>query len=176
MTDLKLSDSSFSHIIDLPIERIDIADWLFNLPNDEYKRCCPPDHVAVGTTSTDDGRRMSINVERIGETLMIQQYVAEVAEKHHCRMVSQSDAFSANGRTKVQIIWDLSVKATDAGHCEYTNSVVAHPTDEFMAFIKEHKISFEQAAAARQAAGGDHNRRETPLFAESIKRKALSRK
>ncbi len=106
MTDLKLSDSSFSHIIDLPVERIDIADWLFNLPNDEYKRCCPPDHIAVGTTSTDDGRKMSINVERIGETLMIQQYVAEVAEKHHCRMVSQSDAFSANGRTKVQIIWD----------------------------------------------------------------------
>jgi hypothetical protein len=52
----------------------------------------------------------------------------------------------------------------------------ALPTGEFMAFIKEHKISFEQAAAARQAAGGDHNRRETPLFAESIKRKALSRK
>jgi hypothetical protein len=176
VSELKLSDSSFSHVLDISADRIDIADWLFNLPNDEYKRCCPPDHIAVGTTSTDDGKRMSINVERIGETLMIQQYVAEIAEKHHCRMVSTSDAFSANGRTRVQIIWDLSIKPIDANHCEYTNSVVAHPTAEFMDFIKEHKISFEQAASARQAAGGDHNRRETPLFAESMKRKALARR
>lgn len=67
MTNHTLSDSSYNHIIDLPIERIDIADWAFNLPNNEYKRCCPPDHIAVGTTTTDDGRRMSINVEMIGD-------------------------------------------------------------------------------------------------------------
>jgi hypothetical protein len=32
MTDRILSQSSFSHVVDVPIERIDIADWLFNLP------------------------------------------------------------------------------------------------------------------------------------------------
>jgi hypothetical protein len=42
------------------------------------------------------------------------------------------------------------------------------------AFIKQHGFSFEQAAAARQAAGSDHNRREAPLFAKSIERKALA--
>jgi hypothetical protein len=52
---------------------------------------------------------------------------------------------------------------------------VAHPTTEFMKFIAEHNISFENAAAARQHDGGDHNRRETPLFAASIERKALGR-
>ncbi|MDR6660790.1 hypothetical protein J2W51_003360 [Tardiphaga robiniae] len=176
ITDLKLSDSSYSHVLDIAADKIDIADWLFNLPNDEYKRCCPPDHVACGATYTDDGKRMSINVERIGETLMIQQYVGEITEKHHCRMVSISDAFTPNGRTKVQIIWDLSIKPIDADHCEYTNSVIAHPTEEFLAFLKEHNVSFETAAAGRQAAGGDHNHRETPLFAESMKRKALARK
>ena len=70
MTDRILSHSSFSHIVDVPIERIDIADWLFNLPEAEYQRCCPLDHIAAGATSTDNGRRMSINVEMIGETLM----------------------------------------------------------------------------------------------------------
>jgi len=94
---------------------------------------------------------------------MNRQYVGEVTEKRLWRMVSESDAFSPNGRTKVQIIWELSVKPIDEGHCEYTNHVVAHPTDEFMAFIKKHNIKFEDPAAARQAAGGDHNRRETPL-------------
>ena len=175
LSDMKLSDSRFSHVIDIPIEKVDIADWLFNLPNNEYKRCCPPDHISAGATWTDDGKRMSINVEKIGETLMIQQYVAEIAEKQHCRMVSISDAFSANGRTQVQIIWDLSVKAIDANRCEYTNSVMAHPTDEFMTFIKEHNIKFEDAAAGRQRDGGDHNRRETPLFAESIRRAGLAK-
>jgi len=90
-------------------------------------------------------------------------------------MVSISDAFTPNGRTKVQVIWDLSVKRIDADTCEYTNRVVAHPTEEFMAFLKEHNINFEDAAAARQRDGCDHNRRETPLFAESIKRKALAK-
>jgi hypothetical protein len=109
MTDRILSHSSFSHIVDVPIERIDIADWLFNLPEAEYQRCCPPDHIAAGATSTDNGRRMSINVEMVGETLMIQHYIGEITEPHLCRMVSLSDAFTPNGRTKVQVLWELSV-------------------------------------------------------------------
>ena len=73
MTDRILSHSSFSHIVDVPIERVDIADWLFNLPEAEYQRCCPPDHIAAGATSTDNGRRMSafaavaIDVENIDD-------------------------------------------------------------------------------------------------------------
>ncbi len=42
-------------------------------------------------------------------------------------------------------------------------------------FIAMHNISFEEAAKARQYDGGDHNRRETPLLAASIERKALRR-
>lgn len=115
---------------------------------------------------------MSINVEMIGETLMIQQYVAETATPALCRMVSMSDAFTPNGRTRVQVIWTLSAKRIDDMSCAYTNSVVAHPTAEFIA---KHGVSFEDAAAARQRDGGNHNRRETPLFAASIERKALER-
>jgi hypothetical protein len=173
MSERILSNSSFSHVIEVPIEKVDIADWLFNLPEAEYQRCCAPDHIAAGATTTDDGRPMSINVEMIGQTLMVQNYVGEITEKHHCRMVSQSDAFTPNGRTRVQVIWDLSVRKIDDTHCEYTNSVVAHPTDAFLSFIEQHNVRFEDAAAARQRDGGDHNRRETPLFAESIRRRAL---
>ena len=172
ISDKQLSSSAFSHVINAPIEKVNIADWLFKLPQAEYQRCCPPDHISCGATSTDDGKPMSINVEMIGQTLMIQQYVAEVATPTVCRMVSVSDAFTPNGRTRVQVIWTLSVKRIDDKSCEYTNSVVAHPTAEFMKFIAEHKVSFEDAAAARQRDGGDHNRRETPLFAGSIERKA----
>jgi hypothetical protein len=87
-------------------------------------------------------------------------------------MVSTCGAFTPDGRTRVQVIWTLSAKRIDDRTCEYTNSVVAHPTAEFMEFIAAHKITFEEAAAVRQHDGGDHNRRETPLFAPSIERKA----
>jgi hypothetical protein len=175
LSDKELSNSSYSHIIQAPIEKVDIAAWLFNLPEAEYGRCCPPDHISCGTTSTDDGKPMSINVEMIGKTLMIQRYVAEVATPSLCRMVSVSDAFTPNGRTRVQVIWTLSVKRIDDRTCEYINSVEAHPTAEFLEFIAQHNTRFEDAAAARQHDGGDHNRRETPLFAASIERAALGK-
>lgn len=171
-SDMILSQSSFSHIVTAPIEKVDIATWLLNLPEAEYQRCCSPDHIAAGFTTTDDGRPMSINVEMIGTGLVIQHYIGEVTEKQYCKMVSTSDVFAPNGRSRVQVIWELRMKAIDEEHCEYTNTVTSHPTEEFLEFIKEHNITFEQAANARQAASGDHNRRETPLFAESIARAA----
>ncbi len=175
LIDKILSSSAFSHVVECPIEKIDIADWLFNLPEAEYQRCCPPDHISCGSTSTDEGKQMSINVEMIGQTLMIQHYVAETVTPQLCKMVSVSDAFTAHGRTRVQVIWTLSARKVDETHSEYTNSVIAHPTQEFIEFIAKNNISFEEAAAARQRDGGDHNRRETPLFAESIARKGLHR-
>jgi hypothetical protein len=174
LTDKQLSASASTAIIHEPIQKIDIADWLFHLPEAEYQRCCAPDHISCATTSTDSGVLMSINVEMIGQTLMIQHYVAETTTPSLCRMVSVSDAFTPNGRTRVQIIWTLSVKPIDANTCEYTNSVVGHPTQEFMNFIAAHNVAWDTAAAGRQHDGGDHNCRETPLFAASIERKALS--
>jgi hypothetical protein len=175
LTDLMLSQSAYSAEIDVPFEKVDIADWLFTLPEAEYLRCCPPDHIAAGTTTTDDGQRMSINVEMIGTGLVIQHYVAEEATASYCRMNSISDVFTPAGRTQVNVVWELIAEAIDGGRTRYTNRVTSHPTDAFMDFIAAHGQTFEQAAAARQAAGGDHNRRETPLFAASIARRALGR-
>ena len=170
--DTVLSLSAFSADMDVPLGQIDIADWLFNLPEAEYRRCCVPDHIAAGTTVTDDGRRMSINVEMIGTALVVQHYVAEEAGKTYCRMNSISDVFAPNGRSQVNVVWELIAEAIDEKTTRYTNRVTAHPTDAFMAFLKEHNVTFETAAAARQAAGGDHNHRETPFFAASIARHA----
>ncbi|SEW25453.1 hypothetical protein [Luteibacter sp. 329MFSha] len=172
MSDNVLSRSAYSAVINQPVDKVDIAEWLFSLPSDEYKRCCPPDHIAAGSTWTDDGRRMSINVEMIGKGLVIQQYVAEVAEPNHCRMVSLSDVFAPQGRSRVQVIWDLSVEAIDETSCKYTNSVVSSAPPEYVAWLAENGMTIEQAAAARQSASSDHNSRETPLFAASIERRA----
>ncbi|WP_138469334.1 hypothetical protein [Poseidonocella sp. HB161398] len=170
-----LSRSAYSAEIDLPLEQIDIEEWLFSLPEAEYLRCCPPDHIAAGVTTTDDGRRMSINVEMIGTGLVVQHYVCEEAGPAYVRMNSISDVFTANGRTQVNVVWELIAEAIEGGRTRYTNRVTAHPTDVFMDFLEAHQLSYEAAAAARQDSGGDHNRRETPLFAASIARRAKAR-
>ena len=70
MTDPILAESSYSHDMDVSIDRIDIADWLAHLGNAEFQRCCSPDHIACGFTHTDDGRPMSINVETVGPSCL----------------------------------------------------------------------------------------------------------
>lgn len=175
LSDRILSQAAFSAEIDVSIDQIDIAEWLFTLTEAEYQRCCAPDHIACGVTTTDDGRRMSINVEMIGTGLVIQHYIAEEASPTYCRMNSISDVFTAAGRTQVNVIWELVAEPIEGGRTRYTNRVTSHPTDAFMTFIEQHGQTFEQAAAARQAAGGDHNRREAPMFAASIARRAQDR-
>jgi len=46
LTDMVLVESEKTATIHAPVERVDIADWLLHLPDAEYKRCAPPDHIA----------------------------------------------------------------------------------------------------------------------------------
>jgi hypothetical protein len=48
-------DSSFSAIINKPLEQITIPSWCFSLPGDEYQGCSPA-HFAAGVTTAPDGR------------------------------------------------------------------------------------------------------------------------
>jgi len=173
LVDMQLSHATCSCAINVPIEKVDLAAWLFKLSEDEYRRCCPPDHITCGTTSTDEGKPMLVNVEMIGHALMVQRYVAEIGTPALCKMVSVSEAFTPNGRTRVQAVWTLSVKRIDGNTCEFVNSMTVHPTAEFMDFIAQHKIKLKDAVGARQHVEGEHNRRETPLLAASIERMAL---
>ncbi len=52
---------------------------------------------------------------------------------------------------------------------------IAHAIEIWCHADPQHGQTFEQAAAARQAAGGNHNSRETPHFAESIARRGLAK-
>lgn len=167
-----LSASTVSAIINAPIEKINIADWLLNLPDAEYQRCSV-NHIAAGNTTTFDGQPMSINVEQIGNALVIQHYIATEHRPDYCRMLSISDTLTASGRSTVQVLWELSATRIDDHTSRYTNTIHATATPEFLAFIQEHGISLEQAAKARQEASDIHNREETPNFAKSIENKAL---
>jgi hypothetical protein len=173
LADMQISNSICSSVINAPVEKVDLASWVFKLSEAEYRRCCPPDHISCGTTSTDEGNPMLLNVEMIGHALMVQRYAVETATPTLCKLVSLSEAFTPNGRTRVQVVWTLNTKRIDENTCELVNSMTVHPTAEFMDFIAQHKIKFKDAAGARQHVEGEHHRRETPLMAASIERMAL---
>src|ERR1700740_2924619 len=134
-------ESSFSAVINAPIEKIDIPAWCFSLPEDEYQNCSPA-HIAAGFTTSPEGKRMSINVEIIGGSLMVQHYVEQLADPSHLILHSVSDVLTPNGRTTLFVHWELSVKKIDDNTSEFTNRVISRPTGEFTSFIDKQGIPF----------------------------------
>jgi hypothetical protein len=164
--------SSFSATIDAPVERVDIPSWCFTLPESEYQACSPA-HCSAGATTSPDGRRMSINVEILGGSLIVQHYIEEVARPDHLRLVSTSDVFTPTGRTKIGVIWDLTARKIDDKMCEFTNTVQSCATPELLDFLGKQGIPFDVFRTARKPISEAHNRQETPMFAKSIERHAL---
>ena len=175
MEDDTIVNSSFSATINAPIEKVDIPSWCFSLAESEYQACSPA-HFSAGTTTAPDGRRMSINVEVIGGSLMVQHYTEEISKPDHLRLVSNSDVFTPNGRTKIGVIWDLSVKKIDDHTCEFTNFVQSSATPELLDLLGKQGIPLEVFRTTRRPMSEAHNRQETPLFAKSIEHHAVGRK
>jgi hypothetical protein len=169
MRENQIVDSSFTALINAPLDKIDIPTWCLNLPEKEYQACSPA-HVSAGFATAPDGKRMSINVEIIGGSLMVEHYVETLARKDHLILDSTSDVFTPTGRTTSHVTWELSVRELGDGRCD----VHSYGTEEFMTFLDRQGIPFEQFRAQRQPASIAHNRGETPLFAASIERAALS--
>jgi hypothetical protein len=174
MADKTLAESRCSATIHAPIEYVDLPDWCFTLSESEYQSCSPA-HYSAGATAAPDGRRMSINVEVLGGSLIVQHYVEEVARPDHLRLVSNSDLFIPTGRTKIAVQWDLCVRKIDDRTSELTNSVHSSVTSELEEFLARQGIPLDVFRAVRQPVADAHNRQETPLFARSIECHALRR-
>ena len=172
--DTTLVDTSCSATISAPIEKVDIPSWCFSLPDSEYQACSPA-HYAAGATTAPDGRRMSINVEVIGGTVIVQHYVEEIAEPDHLRLVSHSDLLTPTGRTKIDVTWELSVTKIDDQSCQFTNRFRSSAPPEMLDFLARQGLAFDAFRIARRPNSEAHNRQETPGFARSIERHALAR-
>jgi hypothetical protein len=174
MDENTLVRSSVSATIHAPLEDVDIPSWCFTLPESEYQACSPA-HCSAGATTAPDGRRMSINVEIIGGSLMVQHYVEEIGRPDHLRLVSESDVFTPTGRTKIAVVWELQVTRTDDNTCQFTNTVHSSATPELLDFLGKQGIPLDVFRTARRPMSEAHNRQETPLFARSIERHAMAR-
>ena len=149
MEDNTLVQSSFSATINAPIEKIDIPSWCFTLPESEYQSCSPA-HCAAGATTSPDGRRMSINVEVLGGSMIVQHYVEEIGQPNHLRLVSTSDVFTPTGRTKIGVIRDLAARKIDDNTCEFTNTVQSCATPELLDFLGKRGIPLDAFRGARK--------------------------
>jgi hypothetical protein len=171
LTDRKLSESTDQRVIDVPFERVDLAGWLFSLASVEFQRCCAPDHIAYGFTTTEDGRPLPVVVELIGGALLVEPFEALVHRSDCCELVSLADVRLPTGwRTRAQITWTASVEALDDDRSTYTNAVTAYATEDFLRVLERTDTPFEVLAATQQAASTDHSDRETPGYAESVAR------
>lgn len=174
MADQEIVDSSFTAVINAPVALVNIPEWCFSLSEKDYQDCSPA-HIAAGFTTTSDGRRMSINVEIIGGSLMVQHYVETLGQHDRLILESVSDVFTPSGRTTLHVHWEMSVQPIDGDRCEFTNRVRSKATEEFKVFLDRQGIPFDVFCMQRQPMSIAHNRSETPLFAASIERAARKR-
>jgi hypothetical protein len=159
-------------VIHAPVLAIDLTEWVFTLTDSEYQ-ACSKDHIAGATTITPEGKRISINVERVGN-LLIQHYVEDVSERGECRLVSRSDSIGPdiNARVNLAVIWTMKIEALDADTTKFVNSVEVRSTPDYAKALETRGVSFRQAGELAQQALSAHDAEETPLFAGDIERKA----
>lgn len=169
-----IAESTTKAFIHAPIENINLTEWLFTLKSEEY-RSCSKSHLAAGSSMTPDGKRMSLNVEKVADTLLIQHYVEDISEKQLCRVHSVSDSFSAMGNTTLGVVWEVSVKPINNNSCELSNRVVTLQTEQFAELLRA--VNATDWASVKMRMGQNvavHNAEETPLFAKDIEAKALN--
>ena len=168
-----MADSRTDAVINAPCETIDLTEWVFGLTDKEYQ-ACSKDHIAAAASFTRGGKRMSINVERIG-SLIVQHYVEDISERGHCRLVSLSDTFGpeVSVRGQVGVMWEFFVEPIDATTTKFTNHVQVKAVASYKEALHRQGVSLEQAQYRSQSVLASHNVEETLLFAEDIERKAL---
>lgn len=174
MTHDVIAKSMAEATIHAPVGAIDLTEWVFTLTDTEYQ-ACSKDHIAAAVTATHEGKRMSINVERVGN-LMVHHYIEDVAERSRCRLVSLSESIGPDigSRIKVVVIWMFTADVIDAGTTRFINSVEVHSNPGYLEALKKRGVPFATASEAARHALSAHNAEETPLFAGDIEHKALA--
>ena len=174
MADDLIARSVAEATIHAPLAAIDLTEWVFTLTDSDYQ-ACSKNHIAAATSVTSEGKRMSINVERVGN-LMVQHYVEDIAERNRCRLVSQSDSIGPDigSLVKLVVIWSFAAEAIDADTTRFINSVEVHAAPGYRSALEKRGVPFDKASEAASQAVIAHNREETPFFARDIGRKAVA--
>jgi hypothetical protein len=176
VTDDVVAKSVAEATIHAPLAAIDLTDWVFTLTDSEYQ-ACSKNHLAAAVTLTPEDKRMSINVENVGN-LMVHHYVEDVTERSRCRLVSLSDSIGPDigSSVKVVVLWMFVAEVIDSGTTRFTNSVEVRSAPGYLEALENRGVPFVKASEAAQQALRAHNAEETPLFARDIEHKAVAKR
>ena len=74
-------------------------------------------------------------------------YVEDIAERTHSCLVSMSDSIglAIDKRTKVIVVWDLSVQALDAKTTRFTNHIEVRITPDYLEMLEKRGVTLEVA-------------------------------
>ena len=174
MTDDVIAKSLAEATIHARLAAIDLTEWVFTLTDSEYQ-ACSKNHIAAGVTLTREGKRMSINVENVGN-MMVHHYVEDVTERSRSRLVSLSDSIGPEigSSVKVGVVWMFVADEIDSGTSRFTNSVEVRSAPGYLEALEKRGVPLAKASEAAEQALRAHNAEETPLFAKAIEHKALA--
>ncbi|MEU4235766.1 hypothetical protein [Actinoplanes sp. NPDC026619] len=150
----------------VPIQAVDLEEWIFSLSDEDY-RAASPQHRAAGVTRSN-GIRGTINVESIGGMLIIQHYREVTSGAQGFELLSE--------RSRVYLFHVVPVPA----RVRWTMAVEpGRNGDSQLRCTVELTLSFFLRLLAATAATPffirRHVRNETPGFARDIERKHAAR-
>jgi hypothetical protein len=156
--------------INLPAEKIDLADWLLNMTDDEYISCSK-NHIAMGKSKNADGKDVLINVESTADNkfYMVHHYIVERAEKNRTRVKSYKSIYLVETPFYMPITWEMSINPNGKSStfiCEVTVEGFSKLFPDNMPADKKKRI-----ISKTKVSNDTHLKEETPLFAKLIEKK-----
>lgn len=153
-----------SALLNLPVEKFDLADWIVNFSCEEYVSCTPASrsHKYSGLYRDADGEIVIRNDEFCGGFMMTQFYRPKLMQAHHVRMESRTKArFLQVWPIIFPLYWDLKVEAAGANRTLFHCRIGARLP--FLYFLASKLICL-------QFWSQQHADEETPLFAHYASR------
>lgn len=159
-------------IINAPIERVNLGDWMFTITSDEYAACAVG-HQSAAQGRMASGKRFSVNLELVAGMLMVQHYIETVSERHHVVGVSPNTVFwlSDTDFVLARVTWELKAVKRDETSCELTCKAFSESDDE--PFVTRLHEALKDVPAEHSPLQ-QHIAEEAPMFAKDIERKALA--
>ncbi len=124
---------SYQSTIHLPVEKIDLYQWLTHLSDNEYQGFANG-HRAMGLFK-DKNTEGIINVESIGGNLLVQHYTILTKDKDKVFMRSRrSDAYLFHLiRCHVWVEWKMNVVYKDEQSCVFTCEIGSDYPNQLLA-------------------------------------------
>jgi hypothetical protein len=98
-------------MLPFPADRIDIAEWLFGLGDEEYRRTARA-HLGAGTFRTATGRRGFFDAEGFRGVFIVNHHVEEEARSDYVRVRSRDSRAWVLGLVPIRldVTWEMIVR------------------------------------------------------------------